>query len=95
MTAVFYHNLEGVKELGKLEGTNFRTKDDGGQTLLDMAKKNDDDEMIKYLVEKEKKETLAEKAAYQAAKHLNNEEDVSTLEIPRTLYSLITKFLDF
>ena len=100
MNAVYYGNLECVKELGKLEGTNFRTKNNGGKSLLDVARirydyKNDGDEVIKYLLEKQKKETLEEKAAYHVATHLNNVEDVDKLEIPQTLYSLVKKFLDY
>ena len=99
MFAVDNHNLVGVKEMGKLEGTNFRTKNNRGQTLLDVARRskyyeNEDDEIIKYLLEKQKKETLEEKAAYHVATNINND-DVEKLEIPRTLYSLVTKFLDF
>ena len=55
---------------------------------------NDDhDELLKYLLEKQKRETLEEKAAYHVAAHINNEEDVEKLEIPRSLFSLVKKFL--
>ena len=56
---------------------------------------NDDDEVVKYLKEKQKEETLEEKAAYIVASHINNVEDVEKLEIPRSLFSLIKKFLDY
>ena len=94
------NNLECVKELGKLEGTNFRTKNNRGETLLDVARESKyniiyDDKMIKYLLEKQKKETLEEKAAYQVARLIKNEDDVEKLEIPQTLYSVVKKFLDY
>ena len=92
MNAVARHNLECVKELDKLEGTNFRTENNAGETLLDVAR--GEFELIKYLVEKQKKETLAEKAAFHVAKCINNMEDVENLEIPVTLYSLVKKFFD-
>ena len=56
---------------------------------------NDDDEVVKHLKEKQKEETLEEKAAYIVASHINNVEDVEKLEIPRSLFSLIKKFLDY
>ena len=102
MAAVEESKLECVKELGKLEGTNFRTKNNRGETLIDVARRSCtggyyewyDDKIIKYLIEKQKKETLKEKAAYHVARHLNNVEDVEKLGIPRTLYSLVRKFID-
>ena len=104
MQAVATYNLECVKELGKLEGTNFHAKYNGGETLLDVARrgfnKKDKDEVIKYLLEKQKKETLEEKAAYHVATHLSHVEDVEELGLPRTqigekLISLVSKFLDY
>ena len=99
MIAVDSYSLECVKELGKFEGTNFRAKNERGETLLDVARmspyyENDNDEMIKYLLEKQKEETLAEKAAYHVASHINNVQDAERLGIPRTLCSLVNKFFD-
>merc|ERR1719318_287539 len=99
MAAVTSRSLECVKELGKLEGTNFRTVNNEGKTLLDVARNDDDDEenetadLIKYLLEKKTKETLEEKAAYHVATLINNIEDVEKLEIPLTVHSLVKKFL--
>ena len=101
MLAVFFHDLESVEELGKLEGINFRTVNNVGETLLDVARlslyyvNDDDDEVVKYLLEKQKRETLEEKAAYHVAAHISNVEDVEKLEIPLTLFSLVQKFLEF
>ena len=92
--AVKSNSLDSVKELGKLEWTNFRTKTQTG-SLIAMAKKRRNYEILKYLLERKKTvETLAEMAAFIVAKRVAKEENVESLEIPISLYSLVTKFLD-
>ena len=56
---------------------------------------NERAKLIKYLLEKKKRETLAEKAAYHVARHIKSVEDVNKLEIPFTLHSLVTKFFEY
>ena len=95
MVGVKYSDLDSVRELDKLEGTNFRTRNKLGESLVDVARKKDYAEMVRYLLERNmRKESLAEIAAYNVAKMIDTEEDVKDLEIPLELYSLVTKFLE-
>ena len=103
MQTVLRNNLECVKELAKLEETNFNTKNNDAESLLygvrclqngERKGKAKWKKMIKYLLERKKKETLAEITAYQVAVQLHTAEDAKKLDIPHSLHSLVIKFFD-
>ena len=89
MMAVHYGHLDCVKEMDKLEGTNFRTKNAAGLTLVDVARH---EVVLEYLLGRV--ETLTDIAAYNVAKYIAREGDVGALEIPRGLKNVVTKYLD-
>ena len=90
--AVKTNSLDSVKELGKLEWTNFRTETQT-VSLIAMARKRENYEILKYLLERNKTvKTLAEMAAFIVAKRVAKEDNVNSLDIPISLHSLMTKF---
>ena len=95
MCAVAYSDLDSVSELAGLAGTNFRTRNKLGESLVDVARKYKDAEMVRFLLERNmRNETLAEIAAYNVAKMIDKREDVKDLGIPVELYSLVAKFFE-
>merc|ERR1712240_659398 len=79
--AVYWDNLECVEELDKVEGVNFKSLDDNGDSILDVARK-------------QKSESLKELSAFIVAKYLSCESDIKHLEIPFSLHSLVEKYFD-
>ena len=97
MVAVRCGNLEIVKELDKVEGSDWRTKDIDGNTLIDMALNENKAGVgvLEYLTERNKKvDSLVIIAAYRIAKYVKKESGVEALEIPHTLRPLVFGFLD-
>merc|ERR1712042_39059 len=93
--AVYWDNLECVEELDKLEIINFKAKDDNGDTVLELARKQNSERVIKFLLARRKKvEPLLELSASIVAKHTDCETDIRHLEIPFSLHRVIEKFLD-
>ena len=84
MVAVRYGHLDIVKELDR-EGTDFFTKDRNGTTLIEMARREDHVEVLEYLMERPKVDTLLVIAAHNIARYVRNRADVETLEIPVVL----------
>merc|ERR1719481_497926 len=92
MMAVKSDSLDVVKELDKVEGTDFRTTDIFGRTLIDISGSS---EMWEFLVERNKKvERLKIIAAYSVAKIVKNKDDVEALDIPHTLHPLVAGFVE-
>jgi len=86
--------LDIVKELDKVEGTDFHTKDSQGDTLVEVARRCGHDEVVEYLVERNKKvDSLKVIAAKTVAKYMKAESDVEHLEIPHFLHRLVAGFL--
>merc|ERR1711892_1141483 len=50
MAAVYKDSLDCVKELDKLPGTDFTTKNDAGQSLIDMARDRGSQAVLEYLL---------------------------------------------
>jgi len=95
MRAVENGCYEIVKELDKVEGTDFRTKDRHGSTLIEIARKNDHVEIVEFLQLRNKKvESLKVITAYSLAKYLKNKSDVEELDIPCTIKPLVEGFID-
>ena len=95
LCAVNLNNLEAVKELEKFEGVNFRTKNKWGETVVDVARLNGDTDMLGHLLQRSQRvESLSEIAAYNLARHLHTAEDSQQLELPNSLQTLVTKYLD-
>ena len=51
MVAVGHGNLECVTEMARLEGTDFATKNDMGQTLIDVARNYNYHKIVEFLKE--------------------------------------------
>jgi len=96
MIAAVRGNLDIMKELDK-EGTDFRGKDDRfGKTLIDWARMMNNDEVLEYLIERNKKvDSLMVIAACNAARYVKNRADVEDLklEIPDTLRHYLAGFV--
>ena len=50
MVAVDCGHLDCVKEMDKLEGTNFRTKNGAGDTLVDVVRQGGHEDVLEYLL---------------------------------------------
>jgi len=95
MRAVEHGCYDIVKELENVEGTDFRTKDRHGSTLIEIARKNNQAEIVEFLKQKNKKvESLKVITAYSLANHLKNKCDVEELDIPCTIKPLVKGFID-
>ena len=93
MIAVHNGNLDIVKELD-MEGSDFFAKDDDGTTLIEVARRNNDFEVLKYLIERNKVDSLKVIAGHNVARHEKNKADVETLEIPETLRYFLAGLVD-
>ena len=93
MEAVISGHLDIVKELDR-EVTDFFTKDRDGRTLIEMARRNDNVEVLEYLIKRNKVDSLQVIAAHNVAKSVKNEADVEVLEIPVTVKHFLTGFVN-
>eukprot|EP00092_Neocalanus_flemingeri_P019613 GFUD01021245.1.p1 GENE.GFUD01021245.1~~GFUD01021245.1.p1 ORF type:complete len:200 (+),score=51.53 GFUD01021245.1:290-889(+) len=102
MIAVEQGQLEAVREMVTVKGTDFSTVNSEGQTLIEVARQQNHAEMLQFLgnVRKMGKHyfvsqlrTLEEIAAFNIAKHITCESDAEKLEIPPVTISLVTMFL--
>ena len=107
MVAVYWGQLEIVKELEKVEGIDFNTKNNDGKTLIEMARMNPTNfppsilkgksAVLEYLLNR-KKNTLEGIAASIVAKHHKNKEAIDVLvddlHIPKSLKTLVADFID-
>merc|ERR1712098_508815 len=96
MVAVFNGNLEVVKEMEKVEGTDFSSKKQKtGKTMIDVARMMRNNEMVEYLIQRKKKvDSLTVLAAFTVAKYVKHKRDVEVLDIPYTLQPLVKSFVD-
>ena len=94
MIAVELGCYDIVKELDKAEGTDFRTKNRYGSTLIEIARKNNHAEMVEFLNQRKNKvESLKVITAYSLAKYSNNKSDIEELDIPCTIKPLVEGFI--
>ena len=97
MVAVYFGQLEIVKEMETVEGTDFDTKDSNGRTLIEMARMMKRTAVLEYLRNR-KKNTLKGMAANIVAKHLENKEEIDPLvddqHVPKSLRPLVADFFD-
>jgi len=97
MRAVYFGSIDIVKEIEKVEGTDFDTKDRDGKTLIEVARMKNRTAVLDYLRDR-KKNTLKGMAANSVANHIVNEEDIDALVdaqlIPKSLKPLVADFLD-
>jgi len=101
MGAVECGNLECIKEMEKLQGTNFRTENKFGEGLLDVAwrrsrkksRKEDSMRVLEYLLNRKKVESLKEQAARAVACLLSCDTDVVKLDIPLILHPWVAGFM--
>ena len=101
MWAVIHGNLECIKEMDKLHGTDFRTVNRHGEGLLDVARgrirkqsrKEDHEAVLEYLLNRRKIESLKELSAHAVASLLTCDADVEQLELPLVLHPWVTGYL--
>jgi len=103
MWAVMYGNLESVKGMDNLQGTDFRTENKFGEGLLDVARRRIRKEIRKeghmsvldYLLNRRKVESLKELAARAVASLLSCETDVEKLDVdvPLILHPWVAGFM--
>jgi len=93
MRAVQCGYLDIVKELD-MEGTDFFTKDSDGNTLIEVARMYNDAEVLEYLIERNKINSLKVISAHNVARYVENKDDVEALEIPETVRQFSARFLD-
>ena len=101
MWAVITGNLQSLKEMEKLHGTNFRTQNRHGEGLLDMAwrrirkksRKEDHEAVLEYLLNRRKIESLKELSAHAVGRLVSCDADVERLDVPLILHPWVTGFL--
>ena len=101
MWAVMFGNLDSLKEMDKLHGTNFHTVNRHGEGLLDVARgrirkksrKEEHRAVLEYLLNRRKIESLKELSAHAVASLLPCDADVEQLEIPLDLHPWVTGFI--
>jgi len=94
MWAVMFGSLESLKEMEKLQGTDFRTENQFGEGLVDVAlrrlrkkhRKEDYRSVLEYLRNRRKVESLKELAARAVACQISCETDVEKLGVPLILH---------
>ena len=93
MRAVHYGQLDIVKELD-MDITDFSTKDSDGRTLIEVARMEKKDDVLEYLIDRYKVDSLLVIAARNVARYVENKADVEALEIPKDLRKYLTRFVD-
>ena len=93
MRAVHEGNLDIVKELD-IEGTDFFTKDWDGTTLIEMARRWHNEEVLEYLMERNKVDSLKVIATHNVARYVKKKADIETLEIPATVRLFLARYVD-
>merc|ERR1719233_137929 len=101
MWAVLVGNLQSLKEMEKLQGTNFRTENRFGEGLLDVAlkrirkksRKEDHMNVLQYLLNRSKVESLKVLAAHAVACLISSDPDVEKLDVPLILHPWVAGFL--
>ena len=88
--------LDIVKELDR-EGTDFSTKYRDGTTLIEvarMARRRNHVEVLEYLMERPKVDTLQVIAAHNITRYVKNKTDFEALGIPKDLRHFLARFVD-
>jgi len=93
MWAVLNGSLQSLKEMEKLQGTNFRTENKDGVGLLDVALIEDQRSVLEYLLNRRKVDSLKVLAAHAVASLLSCDTDVDKLDVPLILHPWVTGFL--
>jgi len=93
MMAVSQGHLEIVRELD-MEGTDFFTTDRRGRSLMAMARMRNNADVLQYLVERKKVDSLKAIVAHYVARYIQNKADVESLGIPETLEKYLARFVD-
>ena len=100
MWAVKNGNLESLKEMEKLQGTNFHTKNSSGEGLVDVARrriwefdlgKEECLAVLEYLLNRKKVESLKELAAHSVSCLVSCDDDLEKLDVPLELHPWIDK----
>ena len=93
MRAVQEGHLDIVKELD-MDITDFSTKDKHGRTLIEVARTMNRAEVLEYLIERNKVDSLLVIAAHNVARYVEKKADVDALEIPGTMKQFLARFVD-
>ena len=102
MLTVMFGNLECLREMEKLDGTNFHTKNSSREGLVDVARRRIGENygqekcmaVLEYLLNRKKVESLKEMAAHSVASLLSSEDDVEKLDVPLVLHPWVAGFMD-
>merc|ERR1712179_635827 len=94
MIAVDMSHIDIVKVLDR-EGTDFFTKiTSNGMSLMGMARMRKNAEVLEYLLERNRVDSLQVIAAHNIARYVKNKDDVEALEIPETVRHFLAGFVD-
>ena len=93
MIAVAWGYLDVVRELD-VEGTNFFTKNRDGTTLIEMARMHNHVDVLEYLIERNKVDSLQVITAHYVARYVKNKADLEALEITVTARRFLAGFVD-
>merc|ERR1719233_2360176 len=92
MMAVTEGNLDIVRELD-MEGTDFFTTNSNGRSLIAVARVRNYADLLQYLVERKKVDSLQAVAAHNVARFIQNKADVACLELPETVEQYLARFV--
>jgi len=101
MWAVMFGSLESLKEMEKLQGADFRTENQFGEGLVDVAlkrlrkkyRKEDHRNVLDFLLNRKKVESLKELAARAVACQIPNDTDVEELGVPLILHPWVAGYV--
>ena len=93
MIAVYRRHLDIVRVLDR-ERTDFFPKRSDGRTLIEVARRRNNTEVLEYLIERNKVDSLKVIAAHNVARYVENKADVEALEIPETVRQFLARFVD-
>jgi len=93
MRAVQRGHLDIVRVLDR-EDTDFFTKDRHGRTLIEVARKESHNEVLEYLIERSRIDSLLVIAAHNVARYVENKADLEALEIPKELRQYLARYVD-
>ena len=71
------------------------TNDRDGTTLIEMARRKDHVEVLEYLMERPKVDTLLVIAAHNIARYVRNRADVEALQIPVVMRQFLAGFVNY
>ena len=93
MTAVVMGHVDIVKELD-MEGSDFHIKHMNGRSLIQMARRRNNAELVEYLKNRPNVDTLMVICGVNISRYLNTIDDVESLQIPLILKQFLSRFVN-